>query len=102
MDKFKVGDTVWYLIVGWSPPAVAVDCAIVDDVRELDGQSYYRVCHEDVKVWIWCGGTPDWEEDELYPNRQTAAEAVEKFVNNRVQAWKDALERFKKEEEDNA
>ena len=102
MHKYKVGDTVWFPIVGWSPPGVAVDSAIVAEVHDEPPGLYYRIHHEDALVYVWCGGTPDWEEDELYPDRQTAAEAVEKFVNNRVQAWKDALSRFKKKEEENA
>ena len=86
MDKFKVGDTVWYMVLeSLIDPEISVEQHTVVDV-------YYR------NLYVLNNGcdTDNFEgnpvnENDLYVTEQEAKAAAAKFVREQIEAWQKVL-----------
>ena len=86
MDKFKVGDTVWYMVLeSLIDPEISVEQHTVVDV-------YYRnlyVLHNGCDTDNFEGNPVN--ENDLYVTEQEAKAAAAKFVREQIEAWQKVL-----------
>lgn len=86
MDKFKVGDTVWYMVLeSLIDPEISVEQHTVVDV-------YYRNLYVLNNRW----DTDNFEgnpvnEGDLFATEQEAKAAAAKFVREQIEAWQKVL-----------
>lgn len=86
MDKFKVGDTVWYMVLE----------SLIDPEISVERHTVIKVYHRNLYVLNNGCDTDNFEgnpvnECDLYATAREARAAAVKFVREQIEAWQKVL-----------